>query len=801
MMGRASHTVPVVLVSAATLSFEVLLVRAFSIQYFNHFAFMAIGVAMLGTGVSGVVMALVKTKSPPVLDRWFISATALLGFVLMGSLVAVDAVRLEPTQLLWDRAQWLRLPIVYTLLALPFGLGATVVLLALVREPNRSGRIYGASFLGAALGGVLAFGVSVIAMPERALALPPLLAVVAAGFAIATPRASRAQRWVTVLTAATVMAGWVWPPWHLDVSLHKALPQIEAMPGGERILDRPHPAGWVSAVRSPSFRYAPGLSLGYRGDIPNPTALFVDGELAGVVLDSSDVPELYDWLPSAAAYAVGRAPNVLVLGAGGGSEVRSAVHHGAERITAVEGRPGVIGLLRALQDPSLRSNGPPVTWTGSDARSYVARTEERFDLITVQLSGSPGGQAGGLLSLNEDFRHTVDAYREYLDLLAPGGVLTVSSWWTLPPRRSVRMVMTGGAALRDRGGGGGGVPERSVLIVRSWATVTLVLKPDGLTERDVAAVRDWAERRQFDVDWYPGITTPASEFHFLDDAVLYGAARAVADGDAAARAFSHAYPFDVTPVTDARPFPDHFLRPARLWTVLQAGPGGVLPIAELGLVAVIATLAQGVVLGAILLLVPAWVASARRGRGLSLPLTVYFVAIGLGYMLVEIAAIQQLTLLLGQPVYAVTAVLVTVLVCSGAGSIWSDRFEWRRLRWVTFAVAATCVAYSAMLLPLVHVAQSLGFAIRAALALAAIAPAAVLMGMPFPVGLRRLAGDHPVDRAWAWAANGFAAVVATPLAMLVALEWGSRVLFLLGAAAYGVASLKFGPRIARKKTE
>ncbi len=117
-MGRSSHTVPVVLVSAATLSFEVLLVRAFSIQYFNHFAFMAIGVAMLGTGVSGVVMALVNTKSPPVLDRWFISATALLGFVLMGSLVAVDAVRLEPTQLLWDGAQWLRLPMVYTLLAL-----------------------------------------------------------------------------------------------------------------------------------------------------------------------------------------------------------------------------------------------------------------------------------------------------------------------------------------------------------------------------------------------------------------------------------------------------------------------------------------------------------------------------------------------------------------------------------------------------------------------------------------------------------------------------------------------------------
>jgi spermidine synthase len=634
---------------------------------------------------------------------------------------------------------------------------------------------------------VLAFGVSVIALPERTLCLPPLLAVLGAGFAVATSRASRAQRLVTVATAGAVMAGWVWPPWHLDVSPHKALPQIEAMPGAERILDGPHPAGWVSAVRSPAFRYAPGLSLGYRGDIPNPTALFVDGELAGVVFDS-DAPELYDWLPSAAAYALGRTPNVLVLGAGGGSEVRSAVHHGAARITAVEGSPGVVGLLRALQDQGLRSNGAPVEWTSSDARSYVARTEERFDLITVQLSGSPGGQAGGLLSLNEDFLHTVDAYRAYLDLLAPGGVLTVNSWLTLPPRRSVRMVLTAGAALRDRGH----IPERSVLLLRSWATVTLVVKPDGLTERDVAAVRDWAERRQFDVDWYPGMTIPASVFHQLDDAALFDAVRAVADGDAAAHAFADAYPFDVTPVTDARPFPDHFLRPAGLWTVLHAGPGGALPVAELGLVAVIATLAQAVVVGAILLLVPASVASVRRGRGLSVPLTVYFVAIGLGYMLVEIAAIQQLTLLLGQPVYAVTAVLVTVLVCSGAGSIWSDRFEWRRLRWVTFAVAATCVAYAVTLLPLVHVAQPFGLAVRAALALVAIAPAAVLMGMPFPVGLRRLAGDHPVDRAWAWAANGFASVVATPLAMLVALEWGSRVLLLFGAAAYSVASLKFG---------
>jgi hypothetical protein len=165
----------------------------------------------------------------------------------------------------------------------------------------------------------------------------------------------------------------------------------------------------------------------------------------------------------------------------------------------------------------------------------------------------------------------------------------------------------------------------------------------------------------------------------------------------------------------------------------------------------------------------------------------YFAAIGLAYLAAEIAAIQQLALLLGHPVYAVTAVLTVMLICSGAGSVWSDRRgEGAAL---TFVLAAWLGVYAGGLLGLAHALQPQPLALRVAAAVAVLVPPAFLMGTPFPIGLRALAGGDPTRVAWAWAMNGFASVVAAPLSALIALEAGTQALFALASAAYALAAL------------
>jgi hypothetical protein len=156
-------------------------------------------------------------------------------------------------------------------------------------------------------------------------------------------------------------------------------------------------------------------------------------------------------------------------------------------------------------------------------------------------------------------------------------------------------------------------------------------------------------------------------------------------------------------------------------------------------------------------------------------------------MAAEIAAIQQLGLLLGHPVYAVAAVLVIFLTCSGAGSVWSDRLSASGAGWTCAAVTILLWTAALVLLRVVHLIAPAAAPLRGVTMLVCLGPLAFLMGIPFPLGLRQLA-PRGGALAWAWASNGFASVVAAPLSALVSLELGSRVLLVVAGAAYAVAA-------------
>jgi hypothetical protein len=399
--------------------------------------------------------------------------------------------------------------------------------------------------------------------------------------------------------------------------------------------------------------------------------------------------------------------------------------------------------------------------------------------------GGLGTAAAGVHSLGEDFLHTVEAYVEYLDHLTPDGVLAITRWLTMPPRENVRTILTAAEALHRV------APETAgdgLFVMRSWATATVVAKPSGLADEDVAALTRWAQQHGFDVDWYNGLERPTTEFHLMDEPVLFEAASAGTAGGDAAAAFASAYPFDVRPVTDARPYPHHFIRPRSVGTFIQSSRGTWLPFAEWGYVALLATLVQSIVLAAALTLLPAWVGTRGARAAFSFPVAGYFGAIGIAYLCAEIAAIQQLSLLLGHPVYAVAAVLAVFLVCSGLGSVWSDRINARHGPAVLGVAALLLLLHAVVLLRLVHLLQPFPLVVRVLAGVIAVAPVAFLMGLPFPLGLRSLAGDHTPRIAWAWATNGFASVVAAPLAALIALELGSPTVLLFGAVSYGGAA-------------
>lgn len=769
----------VFLLAAAALAYEILLLRVFAIEQFYHFAYMAIGVAMLGFGASGTLLALWSPRTTEQRETWFRRATVATGVALLAAPLAADVVPFDATQLAVDPGQWPRLAVLYVLLALPFACGALAVLLAILLGADRPGLTYGASFAGSGLGALAALGALWILDPVHALAVPAGIAAVAA--LPASPRAAAA-----LMIAAGAAA--IRPPWSLDITPYKGLPQVAAYPDARRTARATSPVGWVVAIEASAFRHAPGLSLAYTGSFPRQTALFVDGELTGALTAWTDTGSaaFLEWLPSAAPFATGQRSRVLVIGAGGGTDVSLALAHGTDEVTAVELHPALIRLQRTAAYPAAWAAERRVTWVAGDARSHVAHTRTHYDVITIGPGGGFGVASAGVHSLNEDYLHTTDAYAAYLARLAPGGVLAVTRWLALPPRANARVVLTAIEALRRVS------PDHvadGVVVLRSWGTATTLVKPSGFTDAEIATLQRWADARRFDIDWRPGLDAPLTRYNRVADPVLFRAAKAGVRSQEAVAAFLAEYPFVVAPVSDARPYPHHFLDARGVRRLLAAERGGWLPFAEWGYLTLLATLAQAAALAGICLIVPVAVRTRLAWRpGLS-RILLYFGAIGFAYLAAEIAAIQQFALWLGHPVYAVAAVLAVMLVCSGIGSLWSDRVTVRRDALVAAGIAAVLAASGLLLLDITHAVQAAPLSVRALLAVVMLGPVAILMGTPFPLGLRALAGGDGTKIAWAWAMNGFASVIAAPLSALIALELGTRVLFGTAAGAYIVAAL------------
>lgn len=792
----------VLLLSASLLAFEVVLVRLFAVETFHHLTYMAVGLALLGMAASGTVLVLVRHRIAQVAPTLFEAAVALAPVALLVAPILAHVPRFEPTQLLWDPGQWMGLAVVYGTLSLPFFVGGGAIALALGLAGERVGRVYACSMVGSGLGTLGTIPLLILLPPDAALAATAIPAGIAATIALLGRRRSllRGAAGAT-LVAVAGLAAWK-PPWSMEITQFKALPQVEAYPEAVRVGERWHATGFATAVRSPAFHYAPGLSLAYQGGLPPQTGLFVDGELAGAVTltdREGGEPEFLDWLPTAASYAVGTPTKVLVLGSGGGTEVLNALAHGADEVVAVELVRPLVELAREVSPPGTGAYADErVSVVIGDARAYVARSREYFDRVILPTAGVFNAAAAGVHSGSEDFLNTVEAYRAYLGRLAPEGILSLTRWTRTPARDNVRAILTMARALREVGVQD---PGGALVFVRSWSTGTLLVKPDGFTPGELQDVRAFAAARFFDVDWPTDEGGPARPFNVIDEPAYQRAAHAAAAGAQEAARFADGYGFEVAPATDGWPYFGRFLRLRSLPVFLARGPGEWLPVAEWGTLMVIATLLQSAALAVILLGCPLLMLTHRKRRGdLRVGRTAtYFIAIGFGYLFIEIAAIQRLGLILGHPVYATGATLAALLVFSGLGSAISDRVDSGRAATVCVVIAGLALL-GALVMPSSGALMQLPLSARATLALGMVALVGVPMGGPFPLGLRRLARATG-GVGWAWAANGVASVSGAALAVLISMELGGRGLILAGAVCYGVAGVAVdrGSRVKKSK--
>ncbi len=852
---------PLFLVSAAAIGFEIALTRFFAVALWSEYGYWVISIAMAGFAFSGVVLALGRdalVRRGRALLAGLPAALVAAGAVgfHLAALNPFNPLALQ-NPVTWAGELW-HIGLYYAALLPFFFLAGLFVGLCFVLNPRRIGAVYAADLAGAGAGAAALMGLMFALPPFRLVpALLPALAAAALGAAPGRTRRFGAAAALAALLAGEALLLFGAQP---RVSQYKPIYAPAHTPGARVLARVARPSGAYVLLDDFTERLDTDLSndaamLGLPGP-PRSLGLYRDGEriaalplpdgalvAAGAATGRMSRPGpatglRVGYAPAtlgALPYRLLHAPRVLLLGGGGGFRIAAALALGARRVTVLEPEPVLRRALRHGLGPVAPLPVDPRVTIG-DASPLSALAGWHAATASAAASGPAGAGRYDLIDLAADFLQaapadeaafTAEAFAADLALLRPDGMLSIPVSIRDFPVYALRVLATVRRALRLAGIAD---PGPHVIVYRSaWTTRVLVARR-AFGPGAIAAARRFCDRRSFDVSWYPGIDVARARPGIYNDLppVSFAAGTVEASGgpdDAiadeagaalAGRPTASAVAFSLAPVTLDRPFFYAALRLADLPTLLRRLE--VLPQPEIAALVNLAVLAQAAVIAALVLAVPLLAPRLRRvsaeegvpvaartaageggsrGGGL-LRVAVFFSALGLGFLFIEIYLIAMATRWLDDTASGFALVLSAMLVASGAGALASGRFAARA--GTAMAVAAAIVALwvaavLAWLPPLLFATLGLTWMARAGLLIAVIAPAGLALGLPFPLGLARLAGRQRL-LPWAWGLNGAFSVLATPLATLLAREAGYSRVLLVAVVMYAVALLSF-PRAWR----
>jgi hypothetical protein len=772
--------------SAAAMANEIILIRLLSFRFWPHFVPLIISQAMLGFGASGVALHLLRRRvagKPGKVFAWVVILTA-SSFEL--AFRASQHVPFDPFLLLWDPSSWPAFALFFFLLAVPFFLAGAAVGVPLSFRLGRIGAVYAASFAGSAAGAVFALLAFSLVPTESLLRVPLGLGLTASAFVLSYPggRFSAGR----ILCAGLSSLLLVIPPAFLSLSPYKDLAIARRLPEAETLSVRFGITGDYRVLYSPGIHNAPGLSYRFDGEIPPQAAVFADGELRGIVpRDGGKAPPGYlGYLPAALPYRMTNRPTVAQFALRGTEGILMAAGNGASSVTVVEPAKEYVRMIE--YDLAAFSGGFPSTLQleirKEGGRNFLAREGRKYDIIELSDVSSLTFSSLGIHATGETYLLTREGIRGAMDRLTENGVLAVSGWLKSPPRESLKILST---ILAEMDRGGGDPAQARFVVVRGWGSFVAVARRLPFTGEELDAARRFCRETGFVMVWPEGGTTTGGAGP--EEAGFREAVRSILSGPTAGKQGEGF--FDLRPVTDDSPYFHRFLKPGSLPEFRRILGNQWVPFVEWGVVFLALSLAVSLMLAAVFLLLPLPFTPAGGSSG-GFPVAIYFSVLGLAYMLVELTFLKIGILVLGDPIRAATAAVGGFPLFSGIGSAVSGR--WKPSKSMRWAFPGIAILATAGFLTLFHGADFLlakGEAGRFLAFLASLAPAAFLMGMPFPVALSRMAGADSPAIPYAWGVNGFFSVAGASVASVGSLWFGFHATIAAGAILYLLAGTVF----------
>jgi SAM-dependent methyltransferase len=768
------------------LQLEVVLTKIFSVILWYHFAFLAISSVLFGFAAAGVFLTLWGATLEGRSTESLLARLSLVSAcAIVVSLWLISHSHFDPFAVVRERQEAFLLFFILELVVPFFGLGL-VIAVAIARAGMAVGRVYGANLIGSAAG-CLTAALALDQLGGIRAACAAATLVIAGAFLFAAAGSGSRSRLVilgmavgmAVLTLSHQPDRW----FEMRAPASKPLAQVSP---AQLAYSRWDSLAKVDIYKSDRPVGLWALSDRFSGPFPQQFGVIIDAWAVTSILDGHATREaaaVLEYLPSTAVYRIRQRPDVLLIGAGGGLDIAAALHFGSPRVTGIEINRSIV---EAVRGPFASFSGELFTHPGvevvvAEGRHYLERHPRKVEVLQLSGVDTAAATAAGAFSLSENFLYTREAFATYLDHLAPDGILTLTRWYipspTGHPRFALRLFALALQGLEDVGVS---EPLRHIYYFAHQQITVILIGRRPLSVAEVATLDRYCAEYGYTVLFAAGRAPARLEFlghsttNFFRD-YAYAVDR---------RAYARGYPFDISVPTDDRPFYFENSRWSRLFEAdnFYNPLGGMTGQAILLLLLIECALLGFGFLGLPLL--------AGRRHDLRHPLApscaAYFTLLGAGFILAEVIAAQKFVLYLGHPFYALTVVLFALLLASGVGSVIAARLE-RLARLAPALIAAWLVLYAIFLDPIFRATLRFPLPARIALAAAILALPGLFLGMPFPTGLRVFQQRAPALVPWAWAVNGYASVLGSVGAIILAMTLGFKVTLGIAAALYLLA--------------
>jgi len=796
--------VAIFFVSVAVIALQLMLMRALSVSHYYHFSYLVISTALLGFGASGTFLALFFD----LMKRNFFYLNLFLQLLFLVSVpVSYSLAQSLPldTQYVLYSGEQISLLLFYNLLMfVPFFFAGTIIGFMLSYFKHEVPELYGANLIGSGLGGIVALGlmyhIPVFKLPYF-ITLLILFAMFFFYFPLTKHRALEMKPGIFIIIlaiAATIFTLFSDPPDSVDP--YKSLAhfqQLETQGDAERIVTRYSPRGQIDVYSSPMFHHTLFASPLATSHPPRQLALLLDGEIAGSVFSIDDSAEaaIMDYTPQSLPYRLLHNPRVLLLGETGGVNVWLAKRMGASNITVVQTNPQLFDLFRneLYESGGFVFDDIRVNLVAEHPRLYLERTDKEYDLIHIVAGETMAAGSGGLQGLNEDYLLTTEAVARAREILSDTGIISITRGIQSPPRDNIKIAAMFANAVsvfsQDN-------PADHLLISRNYLAANTLLTRSPISQPLIQQFLEEAESLLLDIEYHPGIRTEdIRQVNLIDGpeganfSYIHVAIKQILSGNP--EPFFEDWVYNVRPPSDDMPYFQDFFKWSSLDLFLETYGSEWFQRLELGYMILLITLVQLAIVALLLIIAPLLIRLPTYIRARhKMPTLIYFFSIGTGFMFVEIIFIQIFTKFLGDPIVSVSAIFTSILVFSGIGSMLQKKIGLVPIHRMRIGVSAILISTIVLLITsdfiLNHFIGS-GTVVRYLVTVFMLMPVSFFMGWMFPSGMEQLEEKSEILIPWAWGVNGFASVIAAPMAILLSMSVGFNQVLLIGLGCYILA--------------